>query len=157
MPATWGYAKVGTQGATIGAWGYVTNLSAVAVVRPPLILSALIKDLITFVSRITDFLTIGAEMGAVHAIPGQWKRVEFDTKSGGILADSTISIVIRNPSRVTRVQYDASNLTKVSTGKYTYDFQVPDNVIVGDWYVAISATVGDKTTKRNIHFPVREV
>ena len=29
MPATWGYSDAGTQGATMSAWGYATNLEGI--------------------------------------------------------------------------------------------------------------------------------
>ena len=102
---------------------------------------------------IVDLITIeNVTMDTAQALPEQWKRVSFDTKSGETLTNATNSIVIKNPQGSTRVQYDADNLTAVSTGKYTYDFQVPLNIIPGDWRVEISSTIGDKTARRNIHF-----
>ena len=106
---------------------------------------------------ITDLITIeNITMDTAQALPGQWKRISFDTKSGGVLTNATNSIVAKNPSGSTRVQYDAANLTAVSTGKYTYDFQVPANIIPGDWRVEISSTISGRTAIRNIHFEVEE-
>jgi len=106
---------------------------------------------------LTDLITIeNTKMDVAQALPGQWKRVTFDTKSSGTLTNATNSIVVKNPSGATRVQYNAVNLDSTATGKYTYDFQIPDNTIYGDWRVEITSIISGKAAKRNLHFAVKE-
>lgn len=98
-------------------------------------------------------------MSAGIVLPGATVRVRYDTKDldGDLVAASSTSIVVRDPSASNRVLYDAGNLSVLATGQYAYVFDVPDIVIEGDWYVNITAVIGDYTAKKNIHFRVNEI
>ena len=108
---------------------------------------------------ISDIVTIeNITMSVSLGLPLQWKRVNFETKnSSGVLAAATITIAIKDPAGSTRVVYDSDNLSTSATGVYAYDFQIPENIVDGDWHVNISATIGGRTSIKNVHFSVEEV
>jgi len=99
-------------------------------------------------------------MAGVVAVPGSTLSVSFSTKNASTLEltnASAVAVVIKDPGNVIRVLYVAGNLTNIATGKYTYYFTIPDDVVEGDWHVNISVTVAGVDSVRNAHFPVKEV
>lgn len=100
-----------------------------------------------------------AKMSHATVLPSQTMGVEFDVHSNaGVLTDlTTAAIVVKDPANSTRVLYASGSLTNISTGKYTYPFTMPADVLEGDWHVNISVTVSGSTTVRNVHFTVEEV
>lgn len=113
---------------------------------------------ITGVSIVAPYTIEEIQMSLSWALPGQTQKVSYEVKSdAGVLTDAdSTAIVARDPANSTRVVYDGDNLSTTGVGGYSYVFDVPDDVVEGDWYVNISATVGDDTTVRNAHFEVRE-
>ena len=109
--------------------------------------------------EVTDVITVeDARMSVAEGLPNKWLRLYFHTKnSSGALADATLSILVYDASRAIRVPYTAGNLVKTATGKYYYDFLIPSVVVPGDWYASVTATIGSRTTVKNVHFPVQEV
>ncbi len=91
--------------------------------------------------------------------PGQSVTIEWDhrQKSNNALTDATtVDIVVKDPSNVTRIAYDAALLANPSIGQYTYTFTVPDAVLPGNWYAEITAgIIPDIDVKRGV-FPVEE-
>ena len=93
------------------------------------------------------------------AYPGQTLKYSWKFKqlASGSLADhDTISIDVKDPLGSTRVQYDSDNLTRVSTGVYTYHFTVPTDVVYGRWYVRNECVAGGVTTVDIYYFTVAQ-
>lgn len=113
---------------------------------------------ITGVSVVAPYTIEDIQMSLSWALPGQTQKVNYKVKDdAGVVTDATTtSIVVRDPAGSTRVVYDGDNLSTTGVGVYSYVFDVPDDVVEGDWYVNISATVSGETTVRNAHFDVRE-
>lgn len=113
---------------------------------------------ITSVSIAASYTIEEIQMSLSWALPGQTQKVNYKVKDdAGFVTDADdTSIVVRDPSGSTRVVYDGDNLSSTGVGVYSYVFDVPDDVVEGDWYVNIAATVGEETTVRNVHFDVRE-
>ncbi len=65
-------------------------------------------------------------------------------------------ISVYDSSNGKRISYIDTNVTHVSTGKYTYRFIIPISVIPGDWYIRIKSVVGVENLISIIHFEVRE-
>jgi len=99
----------------------------------------------------------GAEM---HFYPNQtvvvkWKVREFENDT--LIDPDSHSIEVYDSKGVKRVGYDVNNLYREGIGSYRYHFNIPSDVVVGDWYVKVSAVSGAQTTVLAIHFDVRKV
>ncbi len=67
---------------------------------------------------------------------------EFRKKTDDALTDAVIvSIVVKDPTNVVRIAYDASNLVRIAIGSYYYTFIIPDVVLPGAWYAEITAGI----------------
>lgn len=89
--------------------------------------------------------------------PGAGVTVFFEhrKKTDDALTDAaTVDIVVKDPTNVVRVSYDASMLVKESTGKYRYTALVPDVVLPGSWYFEITSGISPDIDVKRAYFPV---
>jgi hypothetical protein len=97
----------------------------------------------------------GAEM---HFYPKQtavlkWNLRDFSLDS--LVDPDSHTIEIYDCRNSLRVAYDATKLLKTAVGQYRYYFNVPADVVVGDWYAKVTAIKGTSTTVLTIHFEVK--
>lgn len=91
--------------------------------------------------------------------PGSSVKVNFEHRarvSDNLIDATTIVIVVKDSSTVIRVTYDATRLTKISTGVYRYTFIVPDAVLPGEWYAEITAGIDPDIDVKRSFFDVEE-
>ena len=82
---------------------------------------------------------------------------EFRKKTDDALTDAvTVSVVVKDPTNVIRIIYDASNLVRVSMGSYYYTFIVPAAVLPGMWYAEIVAGISPDIDVKRAYFQVEE-
>jgi len=91
--------------------------------------------------------------------PGQGVTIKWEhrQKSDDALIDATtVSIVVKDPSDVTRINYDVDNLINESVGAYRYTFIIPDAVLSGKWYAEITAGIDPDIDVKRASFDVEE-
>lgn len=91
--------------------------------------------------------------------PGSSATVYFEhrKKTNDDLTDAaTVSIVVKDPTNVVRVTYDAANLVRVSVGSYYYTFIIPDVVLPGAWYAEVTAGISPDIDVKRARFTVEE-
>ena len=91
--------------------------------------------------------------------PGQGVTIKWEhrQKSDNSLIDTTtVSIVVKDPSNVTRIVYNATNLINESTGVYRYTFTIPASVLPGKWYAEITAGISPDIDVKRAFFDVEE-
>jgi hypothetical protein len=98
----------------------------------------------------------GAEM---HMYPEQSVDVRWKTRYfvNDLLFDpDSHEVTVYDPKDVVRVVYNSAYLVKESTGVYKYTFNIPSDVVSGDWHVKVKGTIGTWTSVLNIHLEVRK-
>jgi hypothetical protein len=98
----------------------------------------------------------GAEM---HFYPEQSVDVRWKTRYfvNDLLFDpDSHEITVYDPKDVTRVVHNSAYLVRESTGVYKYTFNIPADVVSGDWHVKIKGIIGTWTSVLNIHLEVRK-
>ena len=91
--------------------------------------------------------------------PGSSSTVYFEhrKKTNDALTDAAIvSIVVKDPTKVVRITYNAANLVRVSTGSYYYTFIIPDVVLPGAWYAEVTAGISPDIDVKRAYFQVEE-
>jgi len=98
----------------------------------------------------------GAEM---HFYPEQTVVAKWKTRYfvNDVLVDpDSFTIEVFDPKNVKRVNYNSAYLVKDSTGVYKYNFNIPADVVEGNWRVKIKGTIGNWVTVLNIHLEVKK-
>jgi len=98
----------------------------------------------------------GAEM---HFYPEQSVDVRWKTRYfvNDLLFDpDSHEITVLDPKGITRVVNNPAYLIKESIGVYKYTFNIPADVVSGDWRVKIKGIKGTWASVLNIHLEVRK-
>ena len=98
----------------------------------------------------------GAEM---HFYPDQTVVAKWKTRYfvNDLLFDpDSHTITVYDPKGQIRVVYNSAYLVKDSIGVYKYTFNLPTDVVGGDWYIRIKGTKGTWNSILNIHLEVRK-
>jgi len=69
---------------------------------------------------------------------------------------SSHEVSIYDPKNVKRVVYNSANLAKDAVGIYKYTFNLPADVVEGDWYARVKAVNGNWNSVLHIHLEVRK-
>jgi hypothetical protein len=98
----------------------------------------------------------GAEM---HFYPDQTVVAKWKTRYfvNDLLFDpDSHTVTVYDPKGQIRVVYNSAYLVKDSIGVYKYTFNLPADVVGGDWYIRIKGTKGTWNSILNIHLEVRK-
>lgn len=91
--------------------------------------------------------------------PGSSATIFFEhrKRTNNALTDAaTVSILLKDPMKVTRVAYDSSKLVRSSQGKYNYTAIIPAVVLAGAWYFEITSGLSDDADVKRGFFEVEE-
>jgi uncharacterized protein YfaS (alpha-2-macroglobulin family) len=95
----------------------------------------------------------------MHFYPEQSVDVRWKTRYfvNDLLFDpDSHEVTVFDPKGVTRVVYNSAYLVKDSIGVYKYTFNIPADVVSGDWRVKIKGIKGTWASVLNIHLEVRK-
>ncbi len=98
----------------------------------------------------------GAEM---HFYPEQTVVIKWKTRyftNDDLFDPDSFDISIYDPKNVKRVVYNSTYLVKDSVGVFKYTFNIPSDVVEGDWCIKVRGTKGTWNTVLNIHLEVRK-
>ena len=84
----------------------------------------------------------------------KWKIRRFTNDA--LFDPSSHEVSIYDPKNVKRVVYNSANLAKDAVGIYKYTFNLPADVVEGDWYARVKAVNGNWNSVLHIHLEVRK-